>query len=59
MIFGHFGDKIGRKKLLILSLLLMGGATFAIGLLPTYATIGSWAAVLLTLLRLAHRWRST
>ena len=53
MVFGHFGDKIGRKKLLILSLLLMGGATFAIGL-PTYATIGCWAAVLLTLLRLVQ-----
>ena len=54
MVFGHFGDKIGRKKLLILSLLLMGGATFAIGLLPTYETIGAWAAVLLTLLRLVQ-----
>jgi len=54
VVFGHFGDKIGRKKLLILSLLLMGGATFAIGLLPTYETIGAWAAVLLTLLRLVQ-----
>jgi metabolite-proton symporter len=54
LVFGHFGDKIGRKKLLVLSLLLMGGATFAIGLLPTYATIGAAAPVLLTLLRLVQ-----
>ena len=35
LVFGHFGDKIGRKKLLVVSLLMMGGATFAMGLLPT------------------------
>ncbi|QQQ78108.1 MHS family MFS transporter [Saccharothrix sp. 6-C] len=52
LVFGHFGDKIGRKKLLVLSLLLMGGATFAMGLLPTYAAIGVAAPLLLTLLRL-------
>ncbi|MEU7568719.1 MFS transporter [Streptomyces fradiae] len=52
IVFGHFGDKIGRKKLLVLSLLMMGGATFAMGLLPTYETIGVWAPVLLTVLRL-------
>ncbi|HWM06731.1 MAG TPA: MFS transporter, partial [Actinophytocola sp.] len=52
LVFGHYGDKIGRKKLLVISLLLMGGATFAIGLLPTYATIGAAAPLLLTLLRL-------
>ncbi|MFF9066644.1 MFS transporter [Streptomyces sp. NPDC014891] len=54
IVFGHFGDKIGRKKLLVLSLLLMGGATFAMGLLPTYATIGVWAPILLTVLRLVQ-----
>ncbi|MDQ3405156.1 MAG: MHS family MFS transporter [Actinomycetota bacterium] len=54
LVFGHFGDKIGRKKLLVLSLLLMGGATFAMGLLPTYAAIGVAAPILLTLLRLVQ-----
>ncbi|MBB0243501.1 MFS transporter [Streptomyces alkaliphilus] len=52
LVFGHYGDRLGRKKLLVISLLLMGGATFAIGLLPTHAQIGSGAAVLLTVLRL-------
>ncbi|MGR4879448.1 MFS transporter [Streptomyces sp. LARHCF249] len=52
LVFGHYGDKIGRKKLLVLSLLMMGGATFAMGLLPTHATIGVGAPILLTLLRL-------
>ncbi|WP_419993179.1 MFS transporter [Streptomyces boninensis] len=54
LVFGHYGDRLGRKKLLVLSLLLMGGATCAIGLLPTHATIGSAAPVLLTLLRLVQ-----
>ncbi|WP_225801734.1 MFS transporter [Streptomyces sp. NK15101] len=54
IVFGHFGDKIGRKKLLVLSLLMMGGATFAMGLLPTYDTIGVWAPILLTVLRLVQ-----
>jgi len=52
LVFGHYGDRLGRKKLLVLSLLMMGGATFAIGLLPTHATVGSAAPVLLTTLRL-------
>ncbi|WP_190014694.1 MFS transporter [Streptomyces lucensis] len=52
LVFGHYGDRLGRKKLLILSLVLMGGATFAIGLLPTHSTVGSAAPVLLTTLRL-------
>lgn len=54
LVFGHYGDRIGRKKLLVLSLLMMGGATFAIGLLPTHATIGTAAPVLLTVLRLVQ-----
>jgi metabolite-proton symporter len=54
LVFGHYGDRLGRKKLLVLSLLLMGGATFAIGLMPTHATIGSAAPVLLTVLRLVQ-----
>ncbi|MFI8236526.1 MFS transporter [Streptomyces sp. NPDC085866] len=54
LVFGHYGDRLGRKKLLVLSLLLMGGATFAIGLLPTHATVGSAAPVLLTALRLVQ-----
>ncbi|MDQ2588607.1 MFS transporter [Saccharothrix yanglingensis] len=54
LVFGHYGDKLGRKKLLVLSLLLMGAATFAMGLLPTYATIGVAAPLLLTLLRLVQ-----
>ena len=51
-VFGHYGDKIGRKSVLIWSLLIMGLSTAAIGLLPTHATVGIWAAVFLTLLRL-------
>ena len=51
VIFGHYGDKIGRKAMLILTLLIMGIATFLIGLLPTYDTIGVWAPILLLVLR--------
>ncbi|MGW0812870.1 MFS transporter [Streptomyces viridiviolaceus] len=54
LVFGHYGDRLGRKKLLVLSLLMMGGATFAIGLVPTHATIGTAAPVLLTVLRLVQ-----
>ncbi|MFE6448077.1 MFS transporter [Nocardiopsis dassonvillei] len=54
LVFGHFGDRIGRKQLLVISLLLMGGSTFAIGLLPTYAVIGVAAPLLLTLLRVVQ-----
>src|SRR5438034_4249343 len=50
-IFGHYGDRIGRKSTLIATLLLMGLATFAVAFVPTYATIGIWGAVLLTILR--------
>ncbi|WP_046497026.1 MFS transporter [Streptomyces odonnellii] len=54
LVFGHYGDRMGRKKLLVLSLLMMGGATFAIGLMPTHATIGTAAPMLLTVLRLVQ-----
>lgn len=50
-IFGHYGDRIGRKYSLIATLLIMGGATVLIGVLPTYDSIGVWAPVLLTVLR--------
>ena len=51
VIFGHYGDKLGRKNVLVITLLLMGIATFAIGLMPTYAAIGIWAPILLVALR--------
>ncbi len=50
-IFGHFGDRIGRKSTLIATLLLMGIATFLVALVPTYEQIGIWGAVILTVLR--------
>src|SRR5580658_263726 len=50
-IFGHYGDRIGRKATLIATLLLMGFATFLVAFVPTYASIGIWGAVLLTALR--------
>ena len=52
IIFGHFGDRVGRKRMLIISLLGMGLATLLMGLLPGYAQIGIWAPILLTVLRL-------
>jgi MHS family shikimate/dehydroshikimate transporter-like MFS transporter len=54
VIIGHYGDKVGRKSMLVLTLMIMGIATFLIGLLPTYEQIGLWAAVALVLLRLAQ-----
>lgn len=54
IVIGHYGDRIGRKSMLILTLVIMGVATFCIGLLPTYATLGPWAAVGLVILRLAQ-----
>jgi PAS domain S-box-containing protein len=50
-IFGHYGDRVGRKATLIATLLITGLATFAIGCVPTYESIGPWAAVILTVIR--------
>jgi metabolite-proton symporter len=50
-IFGHFGDRIGRKSTLIATLMLMGFATFLVSLVPTYESIGIWGAIILTILR--------
>ena len=54
IFFGHLGDRIGRKNVLMMTVLLMGVATTVVGLLPTYAQIGAWAAVLLTLVRVVQ-----
>src|SRR5438132_10670319 len=51
-LFGHWGDRIGRKATLIATLLVTGLATVAVGLVPTYESIGIWGAVLLTIIRL-------
>ncbi|KUH99539.1 MFS transporter [Mycolicibacterium acapulense] len=51
IVFGHFGDKYGRKKLLQFAILLVGAVTFLMGCLPTYAQIGVWAPILLVVLR--------
>ncbi|PXY18214.1 hypothetical protein BA062_35705 [Prauserella flavalba] len=54
VLFGHFGDRIGRRNVLITTLLIMGGATVLIGCIPAYDTIGVWAPVLLVLCRIAQ-----
>lgn len=54
LVFGHYGDRVGRKKLLVLSLLMMGGATALIGCVPGYRSIGVAAPILLTVLRLVQ-----
>ncbi|GAA4890237.1 MFS transporter [Actinomycetospora straminea] len=54
VIFAHFGDRIGRKSMLVLSVVMMGGGTFLVGLLPTYATIGIAAPIILVLLRIVQ-----
>jgi metabolite-proton symporter len=54
VIFGHFGDKLGRKSMLVMTLMIMGAATVLIGLVPTYDQIGLWAPSLLLLLRVAQ-----
>ena len=50
-LFGHYGDRIGRKVTLIATLLLTGLSTFAVGFVPGYASIGIWGAVILTIVR--------
>src|SRR3954453_21844116 len=54
IVFGHFGHRLGRKKMLVLSMTLMGVGSTLIGLLPTYAQIGVWAPILLVLLRVVQ-----
>jgi MHS family shikimate/dehydroshikimate transporter-like MFS transporter len=54
IVFGHFGDRIGRKNVLIATLIVMGVATTLIGCLPTYSAIGLWAPALLIILRIAQ-----
>ncbi|HEX7599784.1 MAG TPA: MFS transporter [Polyangia bacterium] len=54
IVFGHYGDRIGRKKMLYLTLIIMGLATAIIGVLPTYNSIGIWAPILLVSMRLAQ-----
>ena len=54
IVFGHFGDRVGRRSMLVLSMLLMGGGTFLVGLLPTYEQIGVLAPILLVSLRLVQ-----
>lgn len=51
VVFGHFGDRLGRKSALVITLVMMGVATFCVGLLPTYEQVGFWAPTLLVLLR--------
>ena len=54
IILGHFGDKLGRKNVLVVTLVLMGGSTFLIGCLPDFNTIGIWAPILLVVLRICQ-----
>lgn len=54
IIFGHFGDRVGRKNMLVFTLVLMGVATFAIALIPTYQSIGIWAPILLLTCRIVQ-----
>jgi metabolite-proton symporter len=54
VLFGHFGDRMGRKRTLVTALLLMGVATTLVGLLPTYSTVGIWAAIALFVLRICQ-----
>ena len=58
LIFGHIGDRVGRKRTLIMTMLIMGVATFLIGVIPTYDSIGTLAPVLLVVMRLPRDWLS-
>ena len=51
LLFGHIGDRVGRKTALVVTLTMMGVATFLMGLMPTYAVIGVWAPILMVVLR--------
>jgi metabolite-proton symporter len=51
-IFGHFGDRVGRKKLLVFTMIVMGASTMGVGLIPSYETIGVWGGILLTVGRI-------
>jgi MFS family permease len=55
-IFGHYGDRIGRKATFIATLLISGLATFAVGLVPSYASIGIWGGVILTAFASSRAW---
>jgi Dipeptide/tripeptide permease len=57
IVFGHFGDRVGRKKALIVTILIVGLGTFAIGLLPDYQSIGIWAPIALIVIRVLARLR--
>src|SRR5262245_55348626 len=54
VVIGHYGDRLGRKAMLVLTLVVMGTATMLIGVLPTYRSLGLWAAGLLVVLRVAQ-----
>jgi MFS family permease len=56
MLFGYFGDRFGRKKMLYVTFVLMGVCTCAIGLIPSYAVIGFWAPLLLVTIRIVQAW---
>jgi MFS family permease len=54
IIFGHFGDRLGRKRMLVITMLILGVATFIVGIIPSSETIGSWAPIILITVRLAQ-----
>ena len=53
-MFGHFGDRLGRKRMLVITIVMTGLGTFLVGLMPTYDTIGIWAPILLVTIRLVQ-----